>query len=106
VTVGLIPLTLFGMAYTTLILLRRRDPDLTLAKLPGGIWEALASPAGLLAFIVSIGAVFTAWSVQCYRNPVWGPGTRATASDGRDRPHLPVVRADFPPLALTSHPSR
>lgn len=71
-TVGLLPLSLLGIVYTTLILLRRQNPDLHISQLPQKLWAALASTNGILAVIVSIGAVYTAWNVQCYRNPVWG----------------------------------
>ena len=72
VTVGLLPLSLLGIVYTTLILVRRQDPDLHIRHVPQKLWEALASPNGILAVIVSVGAVFAAWNVQCYRNPTWG----------------------------------
>jgi hypothetical protein len=72
VTVGLLPLSLLGIVYTTFILLRRQNPDLHISQVPPKLWEALASTNGVLAVIVSIGAVFAAWNVQCYRNPVWG----------------------------------
>lgn len=72
VTIGLLPLALLGMVYTTLILLRRQYTDLHISEIPAELWEALASPNGILAAIVSIGAVFAAWNVQCYRNPTWG----------------------------------
>jgi hypothetical protein len=72
VTVGLLPLSLLGIVYTTLILLRRQNTDLDIKQMPRNLWHALASINGILAGIVSIGAVFAAWNVQCYRNPVWG----------------------------------
>jgi len=72
VTVGLLPLSLLGMVYTTLILLRRQKPDLHISEVPRMLWHALVSTNGILAAIVSIGAVFATWNVQCYRNPTWG----------------------------------
>ena len=72
VTIGLLPLSLLGIVYTTLILLRRQNPELHISQVPQKLWEALASTNGILAVVVSVGAVYTAWNVQCYRNPVWG----------------------------------
>jgi hypothetical protein len=71
-TVGLLPLSLLGMAYTALILLRRTDPHLELKGLMKALGNELWSINGLTALILSIGAVFTAWTVQCFRNPTWG----------------------------------
>jgi len=72
VTVGVVPLSLLGIVYTTLILLRRQNPGLDIKDVPDLLWQALFSINGILAVIVSIGAVFAAWNVQCYRNPTWG----------------------------------
>jgi hypothetical protein len=71
-TVGLPPLSLLGMVYTALILLRRQETNLGIRDVPRRVWRALASINGILAGIVSVGAVFAAWNVQCYRNPTWG----------------------------------
>lgn len=71
-TVGLVPLALLGITYTTLFLIRRSEPDLKLTDLAGHMHKALFSVNGLTALIVSIGAVFTAWSTQCYRNTTFG----------------------------------
>lgn len=72
ITVGLMPLSLLGIVYTTLILVRRQKPEVHIREVPQKLWKALASTNGILAGIVSIGAVFAAWNVQCYRNPTWG----------------------------------
>jgi hypothetical protein len=71
-TVGIVPLALLGMIYTTLFLIRRNNPALELNQLPKELRVALCSINGVFALIVSIGAVFTAWSAQCYRNPTFG----------------------------------
>ena len=71
-TVGGLPIVLLGMLYTTLILMRRRWPGLDLKRIPSEFQYALWSINGIAALIVSIGAVFTAWNAQCYRNPTWG----------------------------------
>ena len=71
-TVGIVPLALLGMIYTTLFLIRRNNPALKLNQLPNALHEALWSVNGVFALIVSIGAVFTAWTAQCYRNPTFG----------------------------------
>jgi hypothetical protein len=72
ITVGLLPLSLLGMVYTALILQRRQNPGLKIEEIPQKLRDALWSTNGILAAIVSVGAVFAAWNVQCYRNPVWG----------------------------------
>ena len=71
-TVGLVPLSIVSMAYTALILLRRTDPDLELKGIIKTLRKELWSINGLTALILSIGAIFTAWTVQCFRNPTWG----------------------------------
>jgi hypothetical protein len=71
-TVGLVPLSVLGMAYTALILLRRTDAHLELKGIMKALGTELWSINGLTALILSIGAVFTAWTVQCFRNPTWG----------------------------------
>lgn len=71
-TAGIVPLALLGMMYTTLFLVRRKDPDLSLTGLTANLRAEIWSVNGVYAFILSVGAVFTAWNVQCYRNPTWG----------------------------------
>jgi hypothetical protein len=71
-TVGLVPLTLSGMLYCALILIRRTNPALRLAEIDGKLKEALLSVNGITALILGVAAVFTAWNVQCYRDPTWG----------------------------------
>jgi len=71
-TAGIVPLALLGMIYTTLFLVRRTNPDLSLTGLAASLRKEILSVNGVYAFILSIGAVFTAWNVQCYRNPTWG----------------------------------
>lgn len=71
-TVGIVPLALLGMLYTTLFLIRRTNSALKLSDLPEALHNALWSVNGVFALIVSIGAVFTAWGAQCYRNPTFG----------------------------------
>jgi len=71
-TAGIVPLALLGMAYTTLFLVRRTNSDLPLTGLAASLRVEIWSVNGVYAFILSIGAVFTAWNVQCYRNPTWG----------------------------------
>ena len=71
-TAGTVPLALLGMIYTTLFLVRRTNPDLPLTGLAASLRKEILSVNGVYAFILSIGAVFTAWNVQCYRNPTWG----------------------------------
>jgi hypothetical protein len=71
-TVGLAPLVLLGMLYCTLILIRRNRPDIKPGDIPEELKIALYSVNGIAALILSIGAVFTAWNVQCYRDPIWG----------------------------------
>jgi hypothetical protein len=71
-TAGIVPLALLGMIYTTLFLVRRTNPELPLKGLTGNLRTEICSVNGVYAFILSIGAVFTAWNVQCYRNPTWG----------------------------------
>lgn len=71
-TVGLVPLSILGMAYTVLILLRGKNPNLKLKGIIKALGTELRSINGVIALILSIGAVFTAWTVQCFRNPTWG----------------------------------
>ena len=71
-TAGIVPLALLGMIYTTLFLVRRTNPALPLTGLARSLRTEILSVNGVYAFILSIGAVFTAWNVQCYRNPTWG----------------------------------
>ena len=71
-TVGLAPLSVLGMLYTTLILIRRKDSDLKLGEIGSQLLNELWSVNGLAALILSVGAVFIAWNAQCFRNPVWG----------------------------------
>jgi hypothetical protein len=71
-TVAALPLVLLGMIYATLILIRRKYPDINLNQVPRELQYALWSINGLAALIVSIGAVFAAWNVQSYRNTTWG----------------------------------
>jgi hypothetical protein len=71
-TVGIAPLTLLGLLYTTLVLVRRTNPAVELSGLPEGLRTALCSVNGLAALIFCLGAVFTAWYAQCYRDPTWG----------------------------------
>lgn len=71
-TMGGTLLALLGMLYVTLLLLRRSEPGLKLKDLPGAVKNELLSVNGLVAAILALGAVFTAWFAQCYRNPTWG----------------------------------
>jgi hypothetical protein len=71
-TVGLAPLTLGGMLYCALILIRRNNPALTLGEIDGKIKEALLSVNGMIALLLGVAAVFTAWNIQCYRDLTWG----------------------------------
>jgi hypothetical protein len=71
-TVGLVPLSILGILYTTLILLRRTDPHLELTGITKKLKDELWSINGLTAMTLSTGAVFTAWTVQCFRDPIWG----------------------------------
>ncbi len=71
-TAGIVPLALLGMTYTTLFLIRRTDPNLPLTGLAVNLGTEIWSVNGVYAFILSVGAVFTAWNVQCYRDPTWG----------------------------------
>lgn len=71
-TVGGLPLALCGMLYTTLILIRRSDSGLGLEGVVGKLYDELWSINGLVALLLSIGAVFTAWYAQCFRDPTWG----------------------------------
>ena len=71
-TAGIVPLALLGMTYTTLFLVRRTDSELPLTGLAKKLRAEILSVNGVYAFILSLGAVFTAWNVQCYRNPTWG----------------------------------
>jgi hypothetical protein len=71
-TAGIVPLAVLGMIYTTLFLVRRTNRDLALKGLIATLRKEIWSVNGVYAFILSIGAVFTAWNVQCYRNPTWG----------------------------------
>lgn len=71
-TMGIVPLAFLGMIYCTLILVRRSNSNQSIADLPTAIYKALWSVNGIFAFIVSLGAVFAAWNLQCYRDPTWG----------------------------------
>ena len=71
-TMGIVPLTLLGMIYCTLILVRRANSEQEMPGLPAAIHKALWSVNGIFALVVSLGAVFTAWNVQCFRDPTWG----------------------------------
>ena len=71
-TVGLVPLTLSGMLYCALILIRRTNPALRLTEIDGKLKEALLSVNGITALLLGVAAVFTAWNAQCYRDPTWG----------------------------------
>jgi len=71
-TVGLAPLSVLGMLYTTLVLVRVKDPHVVLGGIGNKLLDELWSVNGLAALILSVGAVFTAWNAQCFRNPVWG----------------------------------
>jgi hypothetical protein len=66
------PLVLLGILYTSLILIRRKYPGINLNQIPQELQYALWSINGLAALIVSVGAVFTSWGAQCYRNATWG----------------------------------
>jgi hypothetical protein len=66
------PLVLLGLLYASLILIRRKYSGININQIPGELQYALWSINGLAALIASIGAVFTLWSVQCYRNATWG----------------------------------
>jgi hypothetical protein len=99
-TVGLLPLSILGMAYTALILLRRTDPHLELTGIMKALRNELWSINGLTALILSVGAVFTAWTVQCFRDPTWGTpwptilGTMVTMAGG-------AVAASTVPMGLS-----
>lgn len=71
-TMGIIPLSILGMIYCTLILIRRKYPEKGIGNLFGSLYIELWSMNGVIALIMSIGAVFGAWNVQCYRDPTWG----------------------------------
>ena len=71
-TMGIVPLSLLGMLYCTLILVRRSKTDEDISSLPTSLRQQLWSINGIIAAIVSLGAVFAAWNLQCYRNPTWG----------------------------------
>jgi hypothetical protein len=71
-TMGVVPLSLLGMIYCTVILLRRRHSDVTMGQLFEYLHKALWSINGVIAFILSIGAVFAVWNLQCYRSLTWG----------------------------------
>ena len=71
-TVGLVPLTFLGVLYSALILIRRNNPALALGEIDGKLNVALLSVNGIIALLLGVGAVFTAWNVQCYRDPTWG----------------------------------
>jgi hypothetical protein len=71
-TVGGLPLALCGILYTTLILIRRNNPGLGLKGVVGNLYEELWSINGLVAFLLSVGAVFAAWYAQCFRDLTWG----------------------------------
>jgi len=62
------------MIYCTLILVRRKsqNPAVSIGEVFGSLYDELWSVNGVFALILSIGAVFTAWNVQVYRNPTWG----------------------------------
>lgn len=66
------PLVLLGMLYTTLILIRRKYSDINQNQIPHELQYELWSINGLIALIASIGAVFTVWNLQCFRNATWG----------------------------------
>ena len=66
------PLVLLEMVYTSLILIRRKYSGINPNQIPGEIRYAMWSINGLIALIASIGAVFTVWNAQCYRNATWG----------------------------------
>ncbi len=71
-TMGGTLLALLGTVYITILLLRRSDPKLKIKGLARQVYDELWTVNGLVAAIVALGAVFTAWSAQCYRNPTWG----------------------------------
>jgi hypothetical protein len=71
-TVGGLPLALFGILYTTLILIRRSNSGLALAGVVSKLYDELWSINGLVALLLSVGAVFTAWYAQCFRDSTWG----------------------------------
>lgn len=71
-TMGIVPLALLGMLYCTLILVRRSTEDEVISNLPLSLYKQLWSINGIMALILSLGAVFAAWNLQCYRDPTWG----------------------------------
>jgi hypothetical protein len=71
-TVGGLPLALCGMLYTTIILIRRSTPTPGMGNVIGALRQELWSLNGLVALLLSVGAVFTAWYAQCFRDPTWG----------------------------------
>ena len=71
-TMGIVPLSLLGMLYCTLILVRQSKPGEVISSLPASLTKQLWSINGIFALILSLGAVFAAWNLQCYRNPTWG----------------------------------
>jgi hypothetical protein len=71
-TMGLVPLALLGMLYCTLVLIRRSNKDEDISGLPSSLQKQLWSINGIMALILSLGAVFAAWNLQCYRDATWG----------------------------------
>jgi hypothetical protein len=69
---GIVPFSLVGMIYCTLVLIRRKEPEIEMGQLFRSLYAELWSINGVIAFILSVGAVFAAWNAQCYRNPTWG----------------------------------
>jgi hypothetical protein len=65
-------LVILGMIYSTAVLVRRAIHDVTLPGLFRQVTYELWSVNGLFALIASLGAVFGAWEVQCFRDPTWG----------------------------------
>jgi hypothetical protein len=71
-TVGIAPIVDLGILYCTLILVRRDQPAIKPNRLLPELRKALFSVNGLVALLLGIGAVFTAWNVQVFRDATWG----------------------------------
>lgn len=71
-TVAGLPLAVCGLLYTTLILIRRTNQNLGMGGVLGELRKELWTVNGLVVFLLSVGAVFTTWYAQCYRDPTWG----------------------------------
>lgn len=95
------PTLLLGLLYTTMILLRRGQPDIEMGPLWRTVLHDLWSANGVVAVVVGIGAGFAVWKAQLFLNPTWG-ATWPDIPIGIVSMAAAIVTATSVPLAFSS----